>query len=40
VIEPGDTRVQVKRRTLVTDTARKLLIEHRAGYYDLRGHWR
>lgn len=65
VIEPGDTRVQVKRRALVTDevarrllvetplapgsvllvvgdrvteTARKLLIEHHAGYYDLRGH--
>ena len=65
VIEPGDTRVRVKRRALVTDeTARRLLIEtpcspdsvllvvgdrvtesarrlltaHRAGYYDLRGH--
>jgi DNA-binding transcriptional ArsR family regulator len=65
VIEPGGTRVQVKRRTLVTDevarrllaemppipdsvllvvgdrvthTARRLLVEHRSGYYDLRGH--
>lgn len=65
VIEPGETRVQVKRRTLVTDevagrliaetptspnsvllvvgdrvteSARRLLIGHRAGYYDLRGH--
>ena len=65
VIEPGETRVQVKHRALVTDevarrllsemplrpdsvlmvvgdrvteTARRLLIEHRAGYYDLRGH--
>jgi DNA-binding transcriptional ArsR family regulator len=65
VIEPGETRVQVKRRALVTDevarrllvetprppdsvllvvgdrvteTARMLLTEHRAGYYDLRGH--
>lgn len=65
VIEPGETRVQVKRRALVTDevarrllmetplapgsvllvvgdrvteTARRLLIEQRAGYYDLRGH--
>jgi DNA-binding transcriptional ArsR family regulator len=65
VIEPGETRVQVKRRALVTDevarrllagtprppdsvllvvgdrvteTARRLLTEHRAGYYDLRGH--
>jgi hypothetical protein len=65
VIEPGNTRVRVKRRALVTDdvarrlltetsrqpdsvllvvgdrvteTARRLLTEHRAGYYDLRGH--
>jgi DNA-binding transcriptional ArsR family regulator len=65
VIEPGGTRVQVKRRALVSDdvarrllagtpcppgsvllvvgdrvteTARRLLIEHHAGYYDLRGH--
>ncbi len=65
VIEPGETRVQVRRRALVTDevarrllietplspdsvllvvgdrvtgTARRLLIAHRAGYYDLRGH--
>lgn len=65
VIEPGETPVQVKRRSLVTDevarrllaerpgppgsvllvvgdrvteTARRLLIERRAGYYDLRGH--
>jgi DNA-binding transcriptional ArsR family regulator len=65
VIEPGGTRVQVKRRALVTDdvarrllagapqpagsvlllvgdrvteAARRLLVEHRAGYYDLRGH--
>jgi DNA-binding transcriptional ArsR family regulator len=65
VIEPGETRVQVKHRVLVTDEvarrllietprppdsvllvvgdrvteiARRLLIEHRAGYYDLRGH--
>jgi DNA-binding transcriptional ArsR family regulator len=65
VIEPGETRVRVKRRALLTDevarrllvegpgppgpvllvvgdrvteTARRLLIEHRAGYYDLRGH--
>jgi DNA-binding transcriptional ArsR family regulator len=65
VIEPGGTRVQVKRRALVTDevarrllvgaprppnsvmlvvgdrvteTARRLLAEHHAGYYDLRGH--
>ncbi|HEX6405130.1 MAG TPA: hypothetical protein VF003_18545 [Pseudonocardiaceae bacterium] len=65
VIEPGETRVQLKRRALVTDdvarrllaetprppgsvlvvvgdrvteTARRLLTGHRAGYYDLRGH--
>jgi len=65
VIEPGGTRVQVKRRALVTDdvarrllagvpqpagsvlllvgdrvteAARRLLVEHDAGYYDLRGH--
>jgi DNA-binding transcriptional ArsR family regulator len=65
VIEPGETRVRVKRRVLVTDevarrllaetprppdsvllvvgdrvteTARRLLTGHRAGYYDLRGH--
>lgn len=65
VIEPVGTRVQVRRRALVTDdvaerlfadtpgspdsvllvvgdrvteTARTFLIEHRAGYYDLRGH--
>lgn len=65
VIEPGEARVQVKRRALVTDevarrllmeaprppgsvllvvgdrvteTARRLLTGHRAGYYDLRGH--
>jgi DNA-binding transcriptional ArsR family regulator len=65
VIDPGEARVQVKRRALVTDevarrllaerpgqpdlmllvvadrlteTARRLLIEHGAGYYDLRGH--
>jgi len=65
VIEPGKTRVRVKRRALVTDevarrllietpldpgsvllvvgdrvteAARRMLIEHRAGYYDLRGH--
>jgi hypothetical protein len=65
VIEPGGTRIQVKRRALVTDelarrllaetpnpsgslllvvgdrvteTARRLLVEHQAGYYDLRGH--
>lgn len=65
VIEPGGTRVQVKRRALVTDevarrllaesplppgsvllvvgdrvteAARRLLVEQRAGYYDLRGH--
>jgi DNA-binding transcriptional ArsR family regulator len=65
VIDPGETRVQVKRLALVTDdvarrllgerlalpdsvllvvgdrvteTARRLLIEQRAGYYDLRGH--
>lgn len=65
VIEPGETRIQVKHRALVTDevarrllaetprpfdsvllvvgdrvteTARRLLVEHHAGYYDLRGH--
>jgi len=65
VIEPGKTRVRVKRRALVTDdvarrllderpglpdsvllvvgdrvtgTARRLLTEQHAGYYDLRGH--
>jgi hypothetical protein len=65
VIEPGGTRVQVRRRALVTDdvarrllseapqssgsvlllvgdrvteAARRMLVEHRAGYYDLRGH--
>jgi len=65
IIEPGQTRVSVKRRALVTNdvaerliieaqylpdsvlivvadrvihAARRLLVENRAGYYDLRGH--
>jgi hypothetical protein len=33
---PGSVLVVVGDR--VTETARRLLIEHRAGYYDLRGH--